>query len=52
LGYAAEKIIQVQGYPDLRWSDFLYGFYIENIFEADGYFDEYDGYNFLDSRGL
>ena len=51
LGYAAEKIIQVYGFPDLKYSNFLYGFYIENIFEDESYFDEYDGYNFLDFRG-
>ena len=51
LGYAAEKIIQVYGFPNLKWSDFLYGFYIENIFEDERYFDEYDGNSFLDSRG-
>jgi len=50
LGYAAKKIIQVYGFPNLKWSNFLYGFYIENIFEDERYFDEYDGYNFLDSR--
>lgn len=52
LGYAAKKIIQVQGYPDLRWSDFLYGFYIDGYFEDESFIEECDRYGFLDSRDL